>query len=357
MLSKLEISAAETFAELLGAKQKLVDVRSEKEFGKGHFSGTSNVPILNDQHRHMVGFTYKKRGQEAAVMTGHELVGPVKDQLVQRWMQELEGSQTLKLVMCWRGGMRSTIACQWLREAGLEVVQVSGGYKAVRRLVLQQLEAMPRFTVLAGYTGSRKTNLLKHRRRCLDLEALAEHRGSAFGRIYGVQQPSQATFENRLGLALARLDDRISKSVLVEDESVNLGRCFFPKPLGAALVAGELVWLEVALPQRVANIYEDYVLEPLATGIARLDLLQHYSLAVHRIRDALGGAVADQISRSLADAFAHDEELERHSKWIQPLVETYYDKRYRHGCERQSRQEIFRGDVLAVKEYLESEGF
>jgi tRNA 2-selenouridine synthase len=353
------ISSEQAFRYLVtGTATSLVDVRAEKEFAKGHFPGSHNIPILKDEHRHLVGLTYKQEGQERAVAVGHELVLPIKPQLVNRWRTALQTG--VPLVMCWRGGMRSEIACSWLQEAGCEAGRISGGYKALRAHALQQFEVMPAALVLAGYTGSRKTELLLSTHGHIDLEGLAVHRGSAFGHQLQQPQPEQATFENLLGIQLARMRDT-GRPVLIEDEGNHLGNCFFPRSLTTALQQADIVWLDVELATRVRNVFEDYILQPLADGITPVMLQERYTAALQRIRTKLGGAVTAELCGHLQAAFraaeggTHDPDL--HAMWIGPLLATYYDTRYQYACDRLQRRVLFRGDYDGVIGFLQAKGY
>jgi tRNA 2-selenouridine synthase len=352
-LSTSTISAGKALDSLVHGAS-IIDVRSEAEFLKGHFAGTVNIPILNDKHRHEVGLTYRVSGQQAAIALGYKLVAPLKEGLITSWTTALDESGT---VMCWRGGMRSQICCDWLAEHQVETRRVEGGYKQVRKIACQAWHQMPPLTVLGGFTGSRKTSLLVECQNHLDLEGLATHRGSAFGYLYGQNQPSQATFENNLALGL--LKNTHESSLLVEDEGRNLGRCFLPKSMAQAITNSRLVWLEVPLNERVVNIYEEYVENPLQSGITSSQLCEHFIEALTKIEAALGSALTKQVHDQIKEGFQLDKDkasLTNHAPWITQLLTDYYDKRYLHGCDRLDRYICFRGNRDAVKQYLQTQG-
>jgi len=332
----------------------LVDVRSESEFQQGHFQGSINIPILNDLQRHEVGITYKTSGQTAAITLGYKLVDPAKKYLISAWSAALGKNG---MVMCWRGGMRSQICREWLAENQVESRQVQGGYKQLRKLACQTWGHLPPLTVLGGFTGSCKTELLLKTSNYLDLEGLANHRGSAFGYAYGQSQPAQATFENNLALSLK--GNTSNSMMLVEDESPNLGRCFIPKPVIAAMVKSRVIWLEVPLQERVANIFEAYVSAPLQSGITQPQLAAHFLRALMKIKPALGGALTQNLQSLIEDAFTCQEQtvsVAKHHLWIAQLLSAYYDKRYLHSCGRHDRPVCFRGDLKVVKQYLQEQG-
>ncbi|MEK7691316.1 MAG: rhodanese-like domain-containing protein, partial [Bdellovibrionota bacterium] len=192
----------------------LIDVRSEGEFQTGHLPGAVSLPILNDSERHLVGLRYKTQGQEAAIVLAHSLVDPDRARRVECWLKALPtASEATGYLFCWRGGLRSKTACAWINAAGGRTIRIEGGYKAVRAELLSQFETrrLLGFLTVTGYTGSGKTLLLRSIAQSsphlvLDLESLANHRGSAFGNEPdGSPQPSQATFENAMALRLMSL--------------------------------------------------------------------------------------------------------------------------------------------------------
>jgi tRNA 2-selenouridine synthase len=221
-----------------------IDVRAPGEFALGHLAGAVNLPLLNDEERHRVGLTYKVHGQEAAIRLGHELVsGSVKEERVQSWKSFLQ-SYPQAVVYCARGGLRSKISQQWLKEAGCEIFRLDGGYKSTRQLVLATIQKSYSLCSIGGLTGSGKSQLLsevKSKVPVLDLELLAGHRGSAFGKLEA-GQPPQALFENRLAqeLALNALGER---KIFCEDESRLVGHRCLPEPLFQQLRLAPMVYV------------------------------------------------------------------------------------------------------------------
>ena len=229
--------AAEAFRLLSTNNQgTVIDVRSEGEYEKAHFENTLNIPILSDAHRHDVGLIYKTEGSEAAKALGHKLVsGNYKDRMIQQWCESIKSHpQQPALIFCWRGGLRSQLAQDWVYQNGLEVVRVDSGYKGLRHEALKVIENPVPFVILSGMTGSGKTRLIHKLRRFVDLEALAKHRGSAFGAHFGASQPQQATFENKLAQSLYQVAD----NTVLEDESPNIGRCHLPDMFYARMMPG-----------------------------------------------------------------------------------------------------------------------
>ncbi|MCX6129608.1 MAG: rhodanese-like domain-containing protein, partial [Proteobacteria bacterium] len=191
----------ETLAAVLpGSGHALIDVRSETEFEQSAVPGFISLPLLFQHERHQVGLCYKSEGQAAAIKLGHELVDPHRPLRVKAWIDAIKESHTQQgIIMCWRGGLRSQIATQWIQEAGYEARQLPGGYKQIRQHFLSAFQNPPPLLILAGLTGSGKTELLREfQDSSLDLEAAAQHRGSAFGEL-PAKQPTQTQFENKLG--------------------------------------------------------------------------------------------------------------------------------------------------------------
>ena len=163
----------------------VIDVRTPAEYEMGHFVGAINIPIFTNEERAKVGTSYKKKGKQIAVIEGLEFVG-VK--LADFSRQALKIAKDNKLLIhCWRGGMRSA-SMAWLFETvGLEVYTLIGGYKAYRNHVFSTFDNIEKLTILGGSTGSGKTEILLNMReegeQIIDLEGVAHHKGSAFGRL------------------------------------------------------------------------------------------------------------------------------------------------------------------------------
>ena len=334
-------------------------MRSEKEFAACHFPGTHNIPILNNQHRHQVGKTYKELGQTEAIELGLDLTRDLKAQLVRRWQTSLQQSHDIGAVLCWRGGLRSKMACQWLEESGIAPLRVSGGYKAMRRHALEVLNERPNFWVLAGYTGSQKTLELAQCRRALDLEALAQHRGSAFGAHLDQEQPVQATFENGLALALSRLAQPEAGALLVEDESRNIGRCFLPAAVHQSVAQSPVIWLDVPLAERVAHIVEAFVLGPTRQGVSQATVQSSFRLAMLQLKPRLGGLLFSRIVAAMDAAFGDGVKMSEssHEGWVKSLLSNYYDKAYAHSFSRYDRKILFRGDRRSLNDFLTHHGY
>ena len=238
----------------------LLDVRAPVEFAQGSFPGSVNLPILNNEQRVQIGTTYKQQGAQTAIALGRSW---------RRMRFGWNGLRALKFVQsnphgflfCLRGGMRSKLTQQWLADNGVQYPRVVGGYKAMRAFLTEATETLSKtlnFWVISGRTGAGKTHLLPKLPASIDLEGLAEHRGSSFGKRVQ-QQPAQATFEHTLAIALLRMQASGRTTMALEDESRLIGRRSIPIPLFERIRSAPVVVLEAPRAWRVEQIVSDYV--------------------------------------------------------------------------------------------------
>ena len=313
----------------------LIDVRAPVEFHSGAFPAAINLPILNDQERETVGTCYKEEGHEAAEALGYKLVcGELKTERIEAWKNILAKHPDAQLY-CFRGGKRSEIATTWLKDAGYSVPRIEGGYKKMRSYLLNSLETLPEIIVIGGQTGVGKTELLEHFDNKLDLEALARHRGSAFGGTID-QQPSQIDFENQVAIACLKLKTQSDARMFVEDEGRLIGRMHVPLPLQNKMKVSPLIVLTDTVENRANRIYEEYIVTQwqdyqLAYGAHAEERFADYLLnAVDAIRKRLGGALHQQIRMVIERALHQDNQQQLHLQWIRELLENYYDPMYNY---------------------------
>ena len=350
-MSLSSLSSIEAFGRIAGGRAVVVDVRSPKEFADGSFPGVLNVPLLNDEHRKLVGTTYKQQGSEAAIRLGHELVDPIKSRLQEQW-RTAAGAHP-PLVYCWRGGLRSKIACEWMRDADLKPLQIEGGFKALRTIAIEQFSQPQDMIVVCGLTGTRKTRLIhSFDALSVDLEGIARHRGSAFGAVPGVSQPTQLQFENTLALRLWNLQ---GQRFFVEDESRGIGYCLLPAVFYEQMSKAPCVLVEEPLEARARWIFEDYVNPVLAlTADAPANASEPFLSALFKIEKRLGGLQTHQIAQKIRAAFFSTQVFltEAHLDWIKDLLIHYYDKQYLFGFSNKNRPLIFRGSGQNVTEKI-----
>ena len=238
---------------------KILDVRTPAEYGHAHIPGAVNVPLFSNDERAEVGTVFKKDGQAAAIATGLGFVGPRMQELLEQARSHTVENKVL--VHCWRGGKRSA-SVAWLCDfAGIDVDLLEGGYKAYRRLALSTFETPELdLVVLGGRTGSRKTEILHELRergqQVVDLEALANHKGSAFGWIGEPSQPSTEQFENLLFHELKRYEK--GRPVWIENESRAIGKVRVPDAFWDHMKAAPLIHLEVPVEERIAHLVSLY---------------------------------------------------------------------------------------------------
>ncbi|PIE64817.1 MAG: tRNA 2-selenouridine(34) synthase MnmH [Desulfobacterales bacterium] len=354
------------YEEMVLEQRPLVDVRAPAEFSAGSIPDAVNLPLMDDEERHQVGLCYRQQGREAALALGKRLVsGAVREQRIGAWLTVLTESPDLVLY-CSRGGMRSEIVQRWLYErTGRMVPRVEGGYKGFRNVLLTRLEPLSLAAapvVLGGRTGSGKTILLNRLENSIDLEAIANHRGSSFGRFI-TGQPCQADFENALAAALIRHSRSGFNHLIVEDEGRHVGRCYLPLGLSDFFKTGTLVILETPLEERVQITFDEYVVASQkayckAFGESGTDLWQRMiGESGDRIARRLGGERLKKMKALLAEAMGEQQEtgsLERHKEWVRLLIADYYDPMYDYQLGKDSRNVIFRGDFDSVWAFLES---
>jgi tRNA 2-selenouridine synthase len=358
------LSDTADYAALFLADAPMIDTRAPVEFARGSFPAAENLPLMTDDERARVGTCYKQRGQQAAIELGHRLVcGVVKQRRVEAWL-DFTRRHPEGYLFCFRGGLRSRICQQWVREAGCDYPRIQGGYKAMRRFLIDTLEAEStrrRFILLAGHTGAAKTALLEQIPNSIDLEGMAHHRGSAFGRRPG-GQPSQISFENRIGIALLKQACHFGgRATILEDEGHLIGKCHIPEPLRTTMAEAPLVVLEVPFAEPLEHSFRNYVLEALWERQAFYGEEQGFRQfagylrqSLFNIRRRLGGARHEELRALLEEALENHQrgEVHGHRRWIGILLQDYYDPMYSYQLGRKRDRVIFSGDAGAVREYL-----
>ena len=328
-----------------------IDLRSENEFKKGSIPQSVNIPILNNDQFKKVGIEYKKNGSDAAIALGHSLVkGSLKENLIHHWTEHLKKNPEC-LLYCFRGGMRSEIAVKWLNDCGVKVNRLKGGYKNFRNWVISQHLDIENYIkdwiIIGGLTGSGKTDFLRSFKESIDLEQIANHRGSAFG-IRDGGQPTQSNFENIL--TLDYLNHKYEKLIL-EDESRTIGRAGLPGFWYQKMQSSKLVILEVDDDKRAENIYYEYVYDELNNGVNEDKLLEKYLGSLNNIKRRLGNVVYNNIKDLMKSAF-HQNEKEIHKEWILRLLTRYYDKMYSYKLDMRKDFIVHKGEIESCRDYI-----
>jgi tRNA 2-selenouridine synthase len=264
----------------------LLDVRSPSEYLSGHIPGAINFPLFNDEERKIVGTIYKTQGPIEAYEKGLEFTGPKMHEFVRK-ARTISGSSFITL-HCWRGGKRSQALAWLLDQAGIEVGLIIGGYKAIRKQLIFEIEKPRKILLVSGYTGSGKTDLLillrEKGEQVLDLEKIARHKGSAFGGLGMPEQPNQEQFENEIGFTLSGFTP--NQPLWLEHESRMIGRNCIPNGLFDQFISAKLLFVEVPLALRVESLVKVYAgieknqLEEALQKISRKMGPQHCKAAI-----------------------------------------------------------------------------
>ena len=330
---------------------KNIDLRSEKEFHKGTIPGSVNIPILSNDEFENVGKEYKNKGQEAAINLGLQLVkGDLKNKRIDAWKNHLNNNPGC-FIFCYRGGLRSKIAQEWLEKENIIVQRISGGYKNFRSNILDEhvnsKYDINKWMIIGGLTGSGKTALLSQFKETIDLEKIANHRGSAFGKNIS-PQPSQADFENELTL---KYINHSHSNILLEDESRSIGRVTLPGTWYEKMQSSKLVVLKISTDERVNNILDEYVLQILKTSNNVQELLNQYLFSLEKIKKRLGDKLFKEISDLMIKAFKMDH-LDSHKKWISKLLIGYYDPMYNYKLKLRKEYIVHIGDDISCFNYI-----
>jgi len=326
MIRKLSIQQFVTMA----SHHPVIDVRSPGEYSHAYIQGAYSLPLFSDEERKVVGTAYKQQGRQKAIRIGLEYFGvkmrgmldEVETFIGNRQLAMGKGQPVMAnciLLYCWRGGMRSAGVAWLLDLYGYEVYTLVGGYKAYRNWVLQQFEKEYKLKIVGGYTGSGKTKvldqLLKLQEPVIDLEALANHKGSAFGGIGQPKQPSQEMFDNLLATELERIKqipEIQGRSIWIEDESQRIGVLNIPNNFWKTMRNQPVYFIDIPFSQRLDYILHEY---------GALDK-QRLSDAIERIQKRLGPletktALAELEAGNIKECFR--------------ILLSYYDKLYSKG--------------------------
>ncbi len=355
---------ATDFTQLFLTDTPLMDTRAPVEFEKGAFPHTLNLPLMTDDERVQVGTCYKQQGQDAAIKLGHELVrGDIKQQRLEQWLAFARDNPDGYLY-CFRGGMRSQIVQQWMRNAGCDYPRITGGYKALRRFLIDSQEQIihdSQFCIVAGHTGCAKTDLLNTLDNSIDLEGIANHRGSSFGRRPS-GQPAPIDFENRLAIAFLRQHHaRPNQRILLEDESKLIGRCALPLQLRERMATAPIVRVTASLEQRVEHSFRNYILYKLQEWQEALGAEAGFTAfsadltdSLLRTKKRLGGALYQEIDAVLQQALLEHQQGDDsvHRTWIEMMLSQYYDPMYEYQLANFHSAPEFIGDANQVREYL-----
>ncbi len=365
----------------------LLDVRAPVEFKLGAFPNAVNIPLMTDVEREAVGIEYKEQGQDAAILLGAKLVTPDdRKQRQQAWAEFFSGcgnnlvdqsegihsdNKTPQkwggVLYCFRGGLRSQISQQWLiDETDIQYPRVEGGYKALRRFLIDTIERISKdmpMIILGGRTGSGKTRLLKQLDNSIDLEGLANHRGSAFGPT-ATPQPTQINFENALAIELLKKEAAGHKVIVIEDEARNVGSVGLPPCLHEAMQNSPLVMLEVSEEERNKVSIDEYILDTQESfndvygeEQGELELSKHLLGSLDKIKKRLGGVRYEQAREQMQIAIDNRKESGSTTGFIpvvNALLVEYYDPMYDYQSANKHDRVCFKGSYDEALDYLKN---
>ncbi|HUS02379.1 MAG TPA: tRNA 2-selenouridine(34) synthase MnmH [Chitinophagaceae bacterium] len=296
----------------LAEQHKVLDVRSPGEFSHAQIPGAHSLPLFTDEERKVVGTAYKQQSRQEAIKIGLDFFGVKMKPMVEA-AQQLN-SKTV-LVHCWRGGMRSGAVAWLLDMYGFKVYTLAGGYKAFRNWVLKQFDIEYNLKILGGYTGSGKTIVLQELKKknyqVIDLENLANHKGSAFGAIGEKPQPSQEMFENLLAIELFKKSSASTETWL-EDESQRIGRLLIPNSFWEKMRNSSVYFLDIPFEERLNYLVTTY-------GSFEKDQLIE---SIGRIQKRLGGLEAKTAINFISEG---------NTRECFSILLKYYDKLYQKG--------------------------
>ena len=317
----MEISVSEYLG--LAENLPLIDVRSPAEYAAGHIPGAHNIPLFNNEERAVVGTAYVQVSKERAIEIGYGFVKPKLKAFISKSEKYAPGGSIA--VHCWRGGMRSKAFAQHLADNGFnKVFVIAGGYKAFRKHALEAFKTEANICVLGGYTGSAKTYILKALaelgEQTLDLEQLANHKGSAFGKIGNGNQPTIEQFENNLFWQWKELN--YSKTIWIEDESHRIGLVNIPMNFFENMRSRLVIFLDIPRSDRANHLVKDYAKAEKAM----------LADSIFRISKRLGGL-------DTRKALAHLAANEYYE--VAMITLRYYDKYYLRGLKNRDHKLIF----------------
>ncbi len=364
-LPKGEHPQRDDYASLFISDVPMLDVRAPVEFEQGAFPNSINIPLMTDEEREAVGIRYKEQGQDAAILLGAELV--TEDEQIKRKKQWAAFFKENKdgALYCFRGGLRSQISQQWIvDETGIDNPRIKGGYKALRRFLIENTERIAKeipIVVLGGRTGSGKTRVLKQLNNSIDLEGLANHRGSAFGPT-ATPQPTQINFENSLAIELLKKEAQGVKFLVIEDEARNVGSLGVPQALYDAMQQAPIVKLNISQSTRNQISIEEYIVDTqnhfddvYGTEKGAIKLSEHLMNSLSKIQKRLGGVrykeAENQMKLAIEQRLSNNS-LEGFRPLVNSLLVDYYDPMYDYQIDKKKHRIIFEDSMDETLSFL-----
>lgn len=317
---------------------EIIDVRSPAEFREDHIPGAINLPVLNDEERAKVGTIYKQMNPFQARILGAALISAnishaIKENLIDRD----KGYQPL--IYCWRGGQRSMSMATILSRIGWKTTVLEGGYKTYRAGVRKTIEekcSQLDLMVISGLTGTGKTKILKQLQsvgeQVIDLEGLANHRGSLLGAEPDRPQPSQKYFESLLAQKISNFSSK--RKTWIESESNKIGNIHCPEALWLKMKTAKVIKVTAN-----TNVRVNFLLAQYPHMTASPDLLKE---KINLLRNVYG---KKQIKEWC--------EMIDQNSWkifVQSLLEKHYDPSYRQAINNKQRTKAAEYELTALDE-------
>lgn len=309
--------------EFLKASKELpiIDVRTPAEFAHGHIPRAINIPIFSNEERVVVGTKYKQESKDTAIEQALQYIAEKTDDYLETLRETISSKKVL--IYCWRGGFRSAGMGYLFQTAGKQVYRLEGGYKTYRNFVLDTFKQRYKLIVIGGMTGSGKTEILKEigkaGEQMLDLEGLANHKGSAFGALGQNIQPTTQQFENDLANQLVQFN--VKNKIWLEDESRMIGKLKIPDDFFTQIRRSFVIKIEVSKNDRINRLINDYAL------FSREEL----TISIKNISRRLGGLKTQQT----IDAIGKEDFYT-----ATDIILEYYDKAYSYGLSKRAGQSV-----------------
>lgn len=365
-----KLTKIKNYTELFIGNVPLLDVRAPIEYEKGSFPKAVNLPIINNEEREKIGTCHKEKGGDKAVEMGHELVnGELKTKRIKTWVKFIKENPNGAL-FCFRGGLRSRTAQQWIYETtGIDYPLIEGGYKAMRNYLIEFLDSSSKWINpirIGGRTGVGKTHFLSKIKNHIDLEGIAKHKGSSFGRLIE-PQPTQINFENQLAIKLLQHKENGNFPLFLENEGANIGRVYIPKKTYEAFNHGDLLVLEASIEKRMEFTFQEYIIESLSKyqiqfGNEEGFLIWKNSIenSFERIKKRLGDERYRRLKSLIKEAMTEHLETGNailHKSWIKILLVEYYDSMYDYHIAKSNGRIKFRGNEETLTNYIKNGSF
>lgn len=326
------------FSQTLHTFDQIVDVRSPAEYADDQIPGAINLPVLKDEEREHIGTLYSRVSPFEAKKLGAALIAQNIAHYLKNELNDRSKSWR-PLIYCSRGGMRSGAMAHVLSQVGWNTAQLLGGYKQFRRHVITALETLPHqfeYRVISGGTGSGKSHLIQalanQGAQVIDLEAIAQHRGSVLGLLPGQPQPSQKSFETKIWDHFRSFSSE--RPVYIEAESSKVGILSLPKALVERMRASQSVNLKVPHHVRIQFLIEDYA-----------HFFQNPTLLMQRLSLLLELHGSETTNRWY--------EMVRKEQWdtlVHELITFHYDPAYkrssRNRSEKSGRHQLLKLNLL-----------